>query len=133
MATEIEKTPTADTSVNKPESGTYGERAEVEDLKSQLPPMASQLPGAGTQPSPMPAPNTALPSPGGRPMNLPAGLPDVILAGQPEAVPQPVSPQPSVDPQSARLLLLQALATSPEVSDATREWAGLILEALSAD
>ena len=36
---EIEKTPTSDTSVNKPESGTYGEKADLARLRQSLPPM----------------------------------------------------------------------------------------------
>lgn len=131
---DIEKTPTANTSVNKPESGTYGERAALDELRASLPPMEGQLPGVGEGPSPMPSPSPSLPpGAGGRPQRLPAGVPGVILAGDPGAVgaPAPTAPQPTVDPQSARLMLLQALATSPEVSEATREWAQLILEALS--
>ena len=33
----VEKTPTQNMSVNKPESGTYGERAETDRLKKELP------------------------------------------------------------------------------------------------
>lgn len=133
MATEIEKTPMQNTSANKPESGTYGEGADLARLQAELPPIDKVGMGAATGgPAPMPQPDMSPPPlPGGRPLNLPEGVPGVIM--HPEEDPGMVAgPQPApVDPRVAQLTLLQQLAESPEVSEETREWARLVLEALS--
>lgn len=137
MPDEIEKTPLP---ANKPQSGTYGERKALDDLKSALPPMN---PGAGptaTGPAPMPGTSPAMPDqPGGRPVNAPKTVPSVLLSptDQPD-VPlntplQQGQPAPLGGAQSAaqaRIALLQALAESPEVSDETRAWAQAVLEML---
>ena len=133
MATEIEKTPTADVSANAPESGTYGEGAELARLNEQLPPMNRPGMGAATGgPAPMPQPDVQVPGrPGGRPLQAPAGVPDVIFqGGGPAPAGDPMAAPAPPDPQAARLILLQQLAESPEVSEETREWARLVLEAL---
>lgn len=129
----IEKTPMASTSVNQPESGTYGEGADLARLKQELPPLDRVGMGAATGgPAPMPQPDMALPGrPGGRPLNAPQGVPDVLL--QPGEVPggqMPGPTGPTVSPEAARISLLQQLAESPQVSEATREWARLVLEAI---
>lgn len=81
----------------------------------------------------MPQPDVALPgAPGGRPPSAPPGVPDVIFQGgelpltgtAPGPAPGPVSPE------AARLTLLEQLSSSPEVSEETREWARLVLEAI---
>lgn len=128
----IEKTPTANQSVNKPESGTYGEQADRNRLKKNLPPMdpEGQAQG-GMEPSPMPQPSPGQPAQaGGRPPNAPPGVPGALLTpgGPPAPGQQPNAPR--ANPQAARLTLLENLASSQEVSDTTRQWAQLVLEAL---
>jgi hypothetical protein len=127
----IEKTPMAGTSVNKPESGTYGEKADLANLQQSLPPMG---PGGGAEggPAPMPQPSPAMPGrPGGRPMNAPAGVPDVLLGTEDAATPAAAPNAPGASPEAARLALLEQLASSTEVSETTRAWARLVLESLS--
>ena len=67
---EIEKTPTADTSVNSPESGTYGEKADLNRLRQALPPMGP--PGSEGTGAAAPAP-----TPGRRPGPSSPGIPDL--------------------------------------------------------
>jgi len=127
----IEKSPTADVSVNQPESGTFGEKADVQKLKDSLPPLGPGQGGApGLEPSPMPQPGGGLPAQaGGRPPGAPDGVPSVLLGGEPpSAVEEPNAP--SANPQAARISLLEQLVSSEEVSETTREWARLILDAL---
>ena len=45
--TSLDKTPTQNQSLNKPEGGTYGEKAEVDRLKKELP--SGQGPGGPQQ------------------------------------------------------------------------------------
>lgn len=131
----IDKTPTQDQSMNKPESGTYGERVEVERLKKELP--SSRGPGA---PQPAEGPQRATPTKNkpavmaAPPPAGPPGLPDVLMhpgagGGQPRQ--QQVQQRPgAVNVSQARIALLDALSSSREVSDETREWASLVLEML---
>jgi len=129
MADEIEKTPTANTSVNEPESGTFGEKADLNRLKGSLPPMGAQVAEAGG-PAPMPNPNLSMPpQPGGRPTRGPAGVPGAIM-GAGDAPTPAAQAQSQATPQMARVALLEQLANSQEVSNTTREWARLILEQL---
>lgn len=134
MPTEIEKTPTAGVSANSPASGTYGEKAELNRLQQQLPPMNRPGMGAATGgPAPMPQPDVQVPGrPGGRPVQAPAGVPDVIFQGGPTQGPAaPMGPAPApADPRAAQLTLLQQLSEAPDVSEETREWARLVLEAI---
>ena len=130
----IEKTPTAGVSVNQPDSGTYGEKAAIADLEGQLP-GAGGPPGTSPETGPLPPPPISQPGrPGGRPANAPEGGPDVLLQpGGPGSTPEEAgTPGPVSNPESARLALLEQLAVSPEVSESTREWAKILLEALSA-
>lgn len=128
----IEKTPTAGTSVNQPESGTYGEKADVNKLKASLPPMGPGQATPGLEPSPMPQPTPGVPAQeGGRPPNAPPGVPGALFAGGPPT-PAEQPNAPSASPEAARITLLEQLASSEEVSEVTREWAKLILEALRA-
>ena len=135
---DIEKTPTQNQSVNKPESGTYGEKADVAALKSSLPPMGSPQQQAGLE-GPGPLPDRGMPQKEGRPTEGPALLPQGMMAPtQRPGVPisQPAAPGPApmppkqmaADPQ--RLAILDALTTHPEVSEETREWAKLVMESL---
>jgi len=134
--TSIDKTPTQNQSLNKPEGGTYGEKAEVDRLKKELP--SGQGPGGPPLQAPEPersvaAPNKPVsgmpaPQPGG-----PSGLPDVLA--QPSATPGQVSPRSPMaqgagpqDISQARLALLDSLSNSQDVSKETREWAKIVLE-----
>jgi hypothetical protein len=127
----IEKTPMGGTSVNQPESGTYGEKADTARLSADLPPMNREgMASATGGPAPMPNPSVSLPGrPGGRPVQAPPGVPGAILGS--ENVPGPgAAPSPVANPQAARLTLLEQLSTSPEVSATTRQWAKMVLDSL---
>lgn len=142
----IEKTPTADSSVNKPASGTYGEKAELNRLRAALP-QTQGGPGGPPAPGGAPGPSGGVsPMPGdpGRPSGstMPPGVPDVlghpterpgVPIGQPLAQggESPVTQAESA--RDARRALLMALSQSPQVSDTTREWAQMILESVYAD
>ncbi len=130
----IDKTPTQNQSANKPESGTYGEKAEVERLRKELP--SSGGPGPGpAQEAPQRSQATPNKPVAGMPVQEPAGpagLPDVLT--HPSRTPGQVTPRSSMvqpsQPESlsqARLALLDSLATSQEVSPETREWAQIVL------
>ncbi len=132
--TSIDKTPTQNQSLNKPEGGTYGEKAEVERLKKELP--SSQGPGGPQQASPPGRPRAARPVPASIAPPTPAGptgVPDALMhpGSRPMVTGQPDGPaaQPSVaNISQARIALLDALQSSKEVSPETREWAGIVLE-----
>lgn len=121
----------------EPTSGTYGEVADTERLKSQL-----NLPGgpdgAPVEPAPPPAPGAPQgqgipPSPGGVPSVLmqPTSRPDVPASTPLEA--QRLTGSPSaVSGAQRRLAILDALASSDEVSEETREWAQLVLDKLAS-
>ena len=142
MAAEIEKTPTQNQSVNSPASGTYGEKAELNRLKQALPESGARpgppAPGA----SPMTRPGVSGPDrPEGRPAGpqAPVGVPGVMMHGtdrpdQPLNTPRVQPGDPMGGAQSAdqaRLVVLQSLADSDTVSEATREWAEHVLEMLA--
>ena len=134
--TSIDKTPTQNQSLNKPVGGTYGEKAEVERLKKELP-SSGQGPGIPQQaPEPersvatpnKPVPGMPTPQAGG-----PSGLPDVLA--QPSMTPGQVAPRSPMaqgpgaqNISQARLGLLDALSNSQDVSKETREWAKIVLE-----
>lgn len=143
MTTEIEKTPTADVSVNKPASGTYGEKAELGRLKQQLPDSGARPQGGPPGAAPMGGPGSGGLSQGepGRPggPTAPPGVPQALMheserPNVPLNTPLQREGPPMAGAQSAqeaRLVVLQALSESDEVSDATREWARGVLEMLS--
>ena len=131
--TSLDKTPTQNQSLNKPEGGTYGEKAEGERLKKELPsgqgpggPPPAPPPGRSRAARPVPA-SIAPPTPAG-----PTGVPDALMhpGSRPMVPGQPAGPaQPSVaNISQARIALLDALQTSKEVSPEPREWAGIMLE-----
>ena len=129
---EIEKTPTADTSVNSPESGTYGEKADLNRLRQALPPMGP--PGSEGTGAAAPAP-----TPGRRPGPSSPGIPDALLAptdrpdvplGQPLAPGGVQMPPRAQAADQQRLAILDALTTHPDVSEETREWAKLVRDSL---
>lgn len=130
---ELEKTPTGDTSVNAPESGTYGEKAELARLRQSLPPMGP--PGAGgTGAAPPASPPSSRPpqsGQGGIPAALlsPTDRPDVPL-GQPLAPGGVQMPPRAQAADQQRLAILDALTTHPDVSQETREWAKLVRDSL---
>ena len=131
----IDKTPTQNQSLNKPEGGTYGEKAEVDRLKKELP--SGRGPG-GPQQAPEPERSVATPNKpvSGMPTSQaggPSGLPDVLA--QPSMTPGQVSPRSPMargagaqDISQARLALLDSLSNSQDVSKETREWAKIVLE-----
>lgn len=111
--------------VNRPDSGTYGEKAALERLQASLPGMDPAAPAA-------PAAPPGQPGPGPLPPQAPAGLPSVLTEptrnpGVP--VSTPLQPQPTVgaDRRAQALQQLQILMSSPEVSEETREWAAAVL------
>ena len=137
-------------SANRPQSGTYGEKADLARLEQQLPKGggATQVappPGAGPPPGQRgrQAPAPVAPSgPNGRPSGPtpPPGVPAALLAelGQGDAfVGQ--DPAPPVDPSAQAMALppdqrvifiLDTLAQSAEVSTETREWASEVRDIL---
>jgi hypothetical protein len=141
MATELEKQPTADTRVNKPGSGTYGEKADLARLKQQLPPMKPQQEGGGPAGPAVNPPTVGLPGQPGRPSGGPAGVPAGILA--PTSLPNVPLGTPlqqggapggqSQNAQEARIGLLQQLANSQDVSEETRDWAKAVLALLTSE
>jgi hypothetical protein len=132
--TDINKMPLPGGNVNSPASGTYGEGVALERLKQQLPePSAPPMPSGGGMPpmqSPGVRPATGAPAPGLPPAllaptsrpNVPAATPLAPMGGQ---------MMPATG-QQRRMQLLDALATSPNVSDETREWAQLLMDHLIA-
>lgn len=136
VSEEIEKTPTSDTAVNKPESGTYGEKAELNRLKQSLPSTDGPQGPQSQGPAPMPQRSGATPPrPAGRPVKGPANLPSGIMQptdGNPN-MPLSESPTPPVRHAQAdqqRLAILDALSTHPAVSQETRDWAEAVKEYL---
>lgn len=128
----VEKTPTQNMSVNKPESGTYGERAETDRLKKELP--SSGGPVQGQQQ----APPRAKATPNRPPENMPIpeetgpkGVPNVLMHEGKGLNPlMPSTGGVMAGPQNtaqARMALLDSLANSREVSEETREWAQIVL------
>lgn len=134
------------TPVNQPQSGTYGEKAELRKLQQSLPEGAigqpAPAPGADLPPiRPLVQPTKQTegrPQTGGR---VPPGVSPALLmpTDRPDTpVSTPLADQfdsriasPQIQtPQQGRLLVLERLANSPNVSAETREWAEHILEIL---
>lgn len=130
---EVNKLPLDGPSPNKPASGTYGENAAVAQLQAQLPPVQERPPTAALPPITS-TPARPLGDPPRTPEGLPPGLvaptrfPDVPVA-TPLAAP-PVNPVAAAQSgREARLLVLQSLASAPNVSAVTREWAQTLVQA----
>lgn len=125
--------------VGKPASGSYGEGADLQRLKQQLPQGAIGNPPPAPAATPLP-PVSAKPMvkptrPVGRPPTgaaAPPGIPSAILHPGDIAAPAAAPPAPGsqVSPDQARLFLLQNLAQSPQVSSTTRAWAQEVLQIL---
>jgi len=134
--TSLDKTPTQNMSLNKPAGGTYGEKAEVDRLKKELPTSGGPMgPGGPQQAPPQPRPRAARPVPASIAPPTPAGptgVPDALMhpGSRPMSTGQPDGPaQPAVaNISQARIALLDSLHSSQEVSPETREWAGIMLE-----
>jgi hypothetical protein len=125
--------------VNKPASGTYGEKTALNNLQASLP--TKEGAGAG---GPQPPPVSSAPvrvaggGPEGRPKTaaaLPPGVPSALAAptqqpgvpvGTPLDMGQTAAPVGNSIEQS--MLILQNLASSPAVSADTREWAQMTIE-----
>lgn len=128
LAPEIEQLP-----VNRPASGTFGEQAQTDRLRQSLPQSGSAGPAQGSAPpaSPPVDPGNA-PGPGGPPAGPLPGVPEILTRpGGPPPPSMPFSPQPgAADPNQARIGYLHTIASSPDVSEATKEWANMALRRL---
>ena len=141
---DLEKTPTGDVAVNEPEGGTYGEKAELDRLKSSLPPMGGPGGQAGGRTAPSLAGGLASAggAPIGRPQNAPPGVPQALL-GPTQRPNQPLGAPlgqqaPAMLPRAQaadqqRLMILDSLTTHPDVSAETKEWATLVRDALISE
>ncbi len=142
---EPDKMPMDTPSVGAPSSGTYGEGAALDRLKAALPagsvgaPPPPAAPGAPQMPPISTQPVTPTPEGEGRPPGptAPAGIPAPLLApsNQPDVpVGTPLaSTAPNVNQLTdvqRRLQILDVLATSPGVSDTTRQWAQMVRKVL---
>lgn len=121
--------------VNTPASGTYGEKAELERLKQQLPAAEPVQPvPSSTQAGPVPAQRQAPAVPSGA--GLPSGLTAPTQRPDVPALPNtPASVDPyagAVDARQRRLRLLDAMANSQEVAPETREWAAILVKKLAS-
>jgi hypothetical protein len=119
--------------INKPNSGTWGEKAAQSRLEAALPgPIAPTGPGgAGAPPMPTPAAAPAGGAPAGLPPSIlrPTERPDVP-ASTPLATP-PVNPLAGAQSgRQRRLAILDAIANDPKASTQTREWAQLNIKNL---
>lgn len=127
--------------VNSPSSGAYGEQADLQRLRQQLPSSGAGPAGPGAAPQPPPIstspvqPSSPLRSPSPA-AAAPPGIPSV-LASPTDRPYEPVDTLPQAPPQGAvvsdaqsRIRLLDLLAHSPNVSTETREWAARVLHAL---
>lgn len=129
----IEKTPTEDTSVSKPQSGTYGEKAGLARLQQALPNTGGPQTQQGQQSRSMSQRTPQMPrQEPGRPGRTPPGVPSALLAGGPLGQQQPQQQQqPNQAQAAAKVAVLRQLATSNDVSPVTKAWAQKILEMLS--
>jgi len=140
---DLEKTPTGDVAVNEPEGGTYGEKAELDRLKSSLPPMGGPAAQGGGRTAPsLGGPTSAGGAPMGRPQNAPPGVPQALLGptqrpnvplGSPLGQQAPATPPRAQAADQQRLMILDSLTTHPDVSSETKEWATLVRDALISE
>lgn len=133
--------------VNAPASGSYGEQTALANLKKALPQGAigNPAPPGGPQGGPGGGmkPPMVSPLPPGRPDTggaaPPPGIPAVLMGptqqpGTPVNTPLqgPVQGPGANGPDQARLQFLYSLASSPQVSPVTREWAQVLISHLVA-
>jgi len=119
--------------MNKPASGTYGEKAELAALQQALP-IGDAPPEPDVQPAPSPMGSARPTATSGLPPGLlaPTQRPDVPVS-TPLAGLGPADPLAgAADVRQKRLLLLDALSQSEEVSPETREFAALLKQKLIA-
>lgn len=115
----------------RPTSGTYGEVADTERLKQQLDVPGAGPGGAEVRPNPAPPPGAPI-GPSSQPST---GVPDVLMGptSMPD-VPQSTPLRgagPTATPAAtvrSHIAALDALVASPTTSNATKEWAKLVLE-----
>lgn len=139
---DLEKLPT-NNNVNKPESGTYGEKADLNRLQQSLPEMptggpagapAPQLPRSGqnlrpapsdpiTGSAPLPRTPGSVPPLLARPTDYPNRPVSTPLGGNPQA-------PTTMTAQQRRLQILDALSRSPDVSEETKEWASIVRKSI---
>lgn len=135
--TDVTKMPTAGGGMNKPASGTYGEGAALERLRAAFPlGGGTGAPGA----APPQAPPMPVPAAGGGVSTPPTGLPAGLLAptSQPDvpaSTPLAAGPPPNPVAQAQtsaqrNLAIATALLDDPRTSEATKEWAQSIINAL---
>jgi hypothetical protein len=118
--------------VGAPSSGTYGEKAQADQLARDLP-SSSGPGGAGPSPQPLPPMGGGMPQPAAPKGGLPAGL--MAPTRRPnEPVETPLTaPAPVAASSNEQLVqFAQMVATDPNVSQMFREWAQLQLEKLGA-
>ena len=121
--------------VNEPASGTYGEKAELERLKQQLPaaePVQPSPPAAG----PVPVGRrqaSAVPSGAGLPSGLTAPTQRRDVPPLPNAAPAADPYGGAVDARQRRLRLLDALSRDQSVGPETREWATILVQKLAGN
>lgn len=124
--------------VNRPASGSYGEKAAADRLQQALPqsePAGPVMGGGAAQPTPtMPgsAPARSAASPAGLPAGLlrPSDRPNEPIG---TTYAGPVDPYAgAVDARQRRLRLLDMLSTHPEASPEMREWAEVVKQKLIA-
>lgn len=144
---DLEKLP-LNNKVNRPDGGAYGERVELDRLKSALP---STSGGPGQGPSgPTPPPGQVRPTPvnpgAGQGVlgsgAAPSGVPDVLASptkypNRPVSTPyRPGGANPAAagmgaaNVQQTRLQVLDSLINSPNVGEETKEWAEIVRDAL---
>lgn len=110
--------------VNKPASGTYGEKTELAGLQASLPTSEpAAKPPASMSPTP-PTQSARLTSSSGLPSVLmaPTQRPDVPVS-TPLAGPAADPMAGAVDDRQRRLRYLDILSTHPDATPALREWA----------
>ena len=130
-----EKTPSK---VNTPEaSGTYGEKADLNRLKSQLPNGPGAPIGSGPQAQQAPAVSSAQVRPVDNQGSPVPGLPASIFTQPTRSPAESVTTMPQQPPQVSavngqqeRLRILDALANDPKRTPETRAWATMMLNLL---
>lgn len=132
--TAIDKMPG---SVNKPASGTYGDQANLDDLRSSMSVPGAETGSASPQPAPAPpgAPRGQQPQ-----VSAPGTVPDILLRpstqpGTPPSTPlagEGIPSDVSAGVSAGHRAILQRLAAAPNVSQTTRRWAQAVLESLGS-
>lgn len=120
----------------QPDSGTYGERAELNRLQQTLPrssgPGSAPMLEAAAPPAPMPSAPPPAPAPSGlvpEALLRPTERPDVPVYS-------PLDPSQTgqfpgaVNAQQRRLMMLEMLSDHPDASPEMREWASIVRQKL---